>query len=101
MSNIKQYPLRAFTVRDDLGAPRVIEVNGRVRWALEQLMESGPKGCTPIEHPGPRWSDYVFKLRKAGILVETVTETHAGPFAGHHARYVLRSSVTPGRSVVQ
>jgi hypothetical protein len=45
-------------------------------------------------HPGPRWSSYVHKLRKAGIIVETIREMHGGPFAGPHARYVLRSQVT-------
>ena len=50
-------------------------------------------GCTPITTPGPRWSDYVFKLRRRGIDVETVTESHGGPYAGTHARYVLRSKI--------
>ena len=75
--------------------PRQILVSGRVRWALECLIEAGGKGCTPIEHPGPRWSDYVFKLRGEGVAIETITERHDGPFAGQHARYVLRSRITP------
>ena len=50
-------------------------------------------GCTPITHPGPRWSAYVLKLRKRGLQIETVPERHSGPFAGHHARYVLRSRI--------
>jgi hypothetical protein len=36
----------------------------------------------------------VFKLRRAGFIIETVDENHGGPFAGTHARYVLRSQVT-------
>jgi hypothetical protein len=43
---------------------------------------------------GARWSGYVHKLRKAGIVIETIRETHASPFAGQHARYVLRSLIT-------
>jgi hypothetical protein len=43
--------------------------------------------------PGPRWSGYVFKLRRLGILIETLHEQHGGPFPGRHARYVLRSPV--------
>jgi hypothetical protein len=35
----------------------------------------------------------VFKLKKCGIAIETVTETHGGAYAGRHARYVLRSPV--------
>jgi hypothetical protein len=35
----------------------------------------------------------VHKLRKRGLRIETVTESHGGPFAGYHARYVLRSRI--------
>jgi len=68
-------------------------VNGRDRWALECLIAAGEKGCTPIDHPGPRWSGYVFNLRSMGFEIETVREQHSGPFPGSHARYVLRSIV--------
>ncbi|WP_425093822.1 winged helix domain-containing protein [Tropicimonas sp. S265A] len=71
-----------------------IAVSGRDRWALEALIAAGEKGCTPIDTPGPRWSGYVFNLRRLGVAIETVTEAHDGPFAGTHARYVLRSRVT-------
>ena len=64
---------------------------GRDAWALDQLLRAGETGCTPVDNPAPRWSHYVFKLRRAGIAIETITEKHAGPFAGHHARYVLRT----------
>lgn len=97
MSFKEQWPARAFTIRDGEADPRVVVVKGRDRWALENLMQAGPRGCTPIDHPGPRWSAYVFKLRKAGVSIETIHEPHDGPFPGNHARYCLRSSVTPGR----
>ena len=71
-----------------------IIVKGRDRWALESLIRAGSKGCTPIDHPGPRWSAYVFELRKLGVVIETLHEKHGGPFKGNHARYVLRSTVT-------
>jgi hypothetical protein len=36
----------------------------------------------------------VFWLRSHfGVVIETVTEKHGGPYAGTHARYVLRSDV--------
>ena len=70
------------------------EVIGRDAWALKNLMDAGKRGCTPIDHPGPRWSHYVFKLRGMGFIIETVHEDHGGPFAGTHARYVLHSPVT-------
>lgn len=66
---------------------------GRVAWTLKQLIDAGQTGCTPIENPAPRWSDYVFKLRRDGVEVETITERHGGTYAGHHARYVLKSAV--------
>lgn len=78
---------------------RVIEtgrefiVSGRVAWALKCLIAAGANGCTPIDHPGPRWSAYVHNLRGLGLDIETVHEAHGGPFKGTHARYVLRSTV--------
>lgn len=67
-------------------------VHGREAWALSELVRCGQRGCTPIDNPGPRWSAYVHKLRhEYGLLIETISENHGGPFAGTHARYVLRS----------
>lgn len=97
MNEQKQWPARAFTVQNGTDTPAIIDVQGRVRWALEALMRAGLKGCTPIDTPGPRWSAYVYKLRKQGVRIETIHENHEGPFPGNHARYVLRSNVTPGR----
>jgi len=70
-----------------------IRVVGRVAWTLLQLIEAGQAGCTPIERPAPRWSDYVFQLRALGVHIETISEKHVGPFPGNHGRYVLRSNV--------
>jgi hypothetical protein len=72
----------------------VVTVRGREAWALKALVAAGERGCTPIDHPGPRWSGYVYDLRRLGIVIETIHEPHAGPFPGTHARYVLRSRVT-------
>jgi Winged helix domain len=67
-------------------------IRGRDAWALVQLIEAGPKGCTPIDTPGPRWSGYLHKLRRRhGLTIETVHEPHKGAFP--HARYVLKSGV--------
>lgn len=71
----------------------VVTVIGRDAWALSELINSGKGGCTPITHPGPRWSAYVFNLRRMGFLIETVHESYSGPFPGSHARYVLMSKV--------
>lgn len=72
----------------------VLVVKGRDAWALSELMSAGENGCTPIDTPGPRWSAYVHNLRKAGVIIETHLEAHAGPFPGSHARYVLLSKIT-------
>lgn len=82
-----------FALHDGSGGSQVLELAGREEWALSQLIAAGDHGCTPITTPGPRWSDYVFKLRRRGIDVETVTEPHGGPYAGTHARYRLRSRI--------
>ena len=76
------------------GAPRRVSVVGREAWALLELVEAGVTGCTPITHPGPRWSDYILKLRRDGFKVETINEKHGGPFSGSHARYLLHDVVT-------
>jgi hypothetical protein len=86
-----------YTVRTTGGVALVVLVSGRVRWALDQLRKAGTTGCTPTHNPAPRWSAYIFGLRGMGVEVETITETHAGDFPGHHARYVLRSGVSLGR----
>ena len=69
-------------------------LSGRDAWALRELIKAGPCGVTPIDNPGPRWSGYIFKLRrKHGLGIETVYEPHGGDFPGNHARYILRSAV--------
>ncbi len=80
-------------ILDNPDAPSIIYLKGRDAWALFALYSAGIRGCTLLSHAGPRWSGYVHKLRKAGLMVETVHESHGGLFAGRHARYVLRSRV--------
>lgn len=84
----------AFTIRNAADQTTTIVVKGRERWALESLIRAGAQGCTPIDHPGPRWSAYVHSLRHEFQLeIETINEKHGDPFPGTHARYVLRSRV--------
>jgi len=82
-----------FEIDPQKGSSKHIEVSGRDRWALEALIAAGRRGCTPIDTPGPRWSGYVYNLRKLSVPIETIAERHSGPFSGTHARYVLRASV--------
>ena len=88
-----------FRVLKTDGTETQISVKGRDRWALECLIAAGAKGCTPIDHPGPRWSAYKFNLKELGVEIDKITEMHAGPFQGHHARYVLVSRVIPASAV--
>lgn len=73
---------------------RELTVRGRDAWALRKLIEHGEGGITAFDEIGPRLSHYVFKLRRAGLTIETKDEAHSGAFAGVHGRYVLRSFVT-------
>lgn len=83
-------------VRNANGSLRHIVLTGRLAWALRQLIDADRRGCTPLDHPGPRWSAYVHKLRhEYGLDIETIHEAHGGPFAGTHARYVLHTPATP------
>lgn len=82
------------------GTSHDILVAGRVHWALHHLMMEGPKGCTPIDHPGPRWSAYVHTLRHVHqVEIETIHEKHGAPFEGTHARYVARSTIAPSLAI--
>jgi hypothetical protein len=73
---------------------RNFTATGRDAWALLELIKAGAKGCTPLDNPGPRWSGYVFNLKRFhGLAIETRHEPHRGPFPGTHARYVLLSAV--------
>lgn len=84
--------VRSITVEIPTGDGPVRHVFvGRVAWCLMALIVAGAKGVTPIERPAPRWSAYVFSLRRAGIAIETIHEGHLGAFPGHHGRYVLRT----------
>jgi hypothetical protein len=83
----------SLTIRAHIDGNASVTVHGRDAWALTELVTAGQRGCTPIDTPGPRWSAYVHKLRALGIAIDTIREHHAGPFAGQHARYVLRSRV--------
>lgn len=85
-----------YQIHPEGGDPFTIEAQGREAWALDRLAKAGPKGCTPVEQPAPRWSAYVHRLRGMGVPIETVTEAHVGDFAGTHGRYVLRARVVKG-----
>lgn len=71
------------------GAPTTVV--GRDAWMYKELVKVGQRGLTTLENPAPRISHYIFKLRRAGLVIQSEDEKHAGPFAGSHARYRLMS----------
>ncbi len=85
--------LSSSLVTDADGSEREVRFKGRDAWALDELIAAGRAGCTPITRPAPRWSGYVYKLRRGGLCIETLHESHGGEFRGHHGRYVLKSRV--------
>lgn len=96
----KGHPDGTYRVTPDIGEPFIIYVSGRNAWALNRLIAAGAAGVTSIAEPaGPRWSAYIFNLRKMGVPIETLTEIHDGPFPGKHGRYVLHAGVLKGGSV--
>jgi hypothetical protein len=82
------------TLTIQLDDGRIIVVRGRAAWALIKLITAGTTGCSIFDYPAPRWGSYVYRLRKLGIPIVTNREAHGGQFAGHHARYVLRTRIT-------
>lgn len=87
-----------FTIHTDGADPFTLAIEGRELWALERLMRAGPKGCTPISEPGPRWSAYVHKLRRMGVGIETRHEPHGGAYPGSHGRYILKACAVKVRA---
>ena len=94
MANNTEWGPAAYVVETEDRPAFNITISGRDRWTLEKLIAAGNWGCTPLKDPAPRWSGYVFNLRALGVPIETIHEQHSGPFAGTHARYVLRATVT-------
>jgi hypothetical protein len=70
-----------------------IKVPKRAMWFLDELVKAGADGVTTIDYPGVRVGACLLTLRKAGVDVQTIYESHDGEFAGRHGRYVLRSRV--------
>ena len=72
---------------------RSFTLSGRVGQTINALMQAGSKGITPLDNPTLRLAAYIHSLREMGFTIDTEIEPHGGPYAGHHARYRLRSIV--------
>jgi hypothetical protein len=66
---------------------------GRFAATVDALILADEGGLTLLDLPMPRGSHHVFRGRRDGVGIETVTEAHAEPFSGTHARFVLRSRI--------
>jgi hypothetical protein len=75
--------------------PAPIKVPKRAMFLLDALYRAGAEGITTIEFPGVRVSAGILHLRRAGLEVQTLYESHEGEFAGRHGRFVLKSRVEP------
>ena len=90
MSNVTAIKVR---LADPENGGTIKRFVGRDAWALSELVSAGVNGLTTLERSAPRWSHYIYKLRRSGIAIETRHEPHAGNYPGHHARYFLRSQL--------
>lgn len=71
-------------------------VAGKDAMALEALIKAGKCGVIALELSNTwalRLGAYVHRLRRNGLDIETIRETHDN-IGGWHARYVLHSPVT-------
>jgi hypothetical protein len=84
-------PIVAITVELSDGQRKTFR--GRDAWCLAELIAGGLVGVTPIERPAPRWSHYIWKLKRAGVHIDTVYERHGGAYSGTHGRYLLRTAL--------
>jgi hypothetical protein len=86
--------IRASVTEAD-GMSRTLAFEGQEARTLRALVEAGERGVTSLEIStwALRTSHYIFKLRRAGLTIETIREPHDGPVPGKHGRYVLRSRV--------
>ena len=84
---------KQYEVIPDGGVAFIVQACGREAWTLDRLAEAGGKGVTPLERPAPRWSGYVYALRRKGVPIETIRQPHKGDYPGQHGRYVLGAEV--------
>jgi len=80
-----------FLIQNQNTKPFELSVKGRVRWALEALIQ-GP--LSPLGNPAPRISSYVHSLGSMGVTIDTEYEFHGGEFAGTHGKCKLVSTVS-------
>jgi hypothetical protein len=88
-------PLEARDLLDRMKDPEPVplRLTKRADFFLGELLAAGREGISTINYPGVRVGDAIFKLRKAGVEIETDHVAHGGEFAGSHGVYRLKSRV--------
>lgn len=78
------------------GETRITVLNGRVRWAIEELRNAGRAGRTGKEAMGPRWAAYIHDAKHIhGIPIRDEWEKHGGDHPGKHKRWFLDCEIKP------
>jgi hypothetical protein len=81
-----RYQARVF----DHDGHAVVDLEGRLAWALLQLKRAGANGCNTTTHPAPHWPAYVRALEAIAI---PITKINIGPFFNSKFTYVLAGEV--------
>lgn len=92
----KRWGKAPYEIIDPTGERRVVILNGRVRWAIEELRKAGHAGRTGREALGPRWAAYIWSaIHVHGIPIRDEWEAHEGEHPGKHKRWWLDCEVRP------
>ena len=85
-----------YEITELTGDTRTVFLNGRVRWAIEELRKAGRKGRTGQEARGPRWAAYMHSAKhQHGIPIRDDWESHGGDIPGKHKRWWLDCDIRP------
>ncbi|MDW9711865.1 winged helix domain-containing protein [Sinorhizobium meliloti] len=67
---------------------------GREAYTLRKLLDAGDRGISSLDHVGIRLAHYCMKIRRAGIVIETVKTPQRGEYRGWYGIYKLRSRLS-------
>ncbi|SFJ75302.1 winged helix domain-containing protein [Celeribacter neptunius] len=89
----KKWGPHPYQITDKTGDRRTVILNGRVRWAIEELRKAGRTGREAL---GPRWAAYIFDaIHVHGIPIRDEWEKHEGEHPGRHKRWWLDCEIHP------
>ena len=92
----KNWGKAPYEITETTGEKRTVILNGRVRWAIEELRNAGREGRTGREALGPRWAAYIWDAKHVhGIPICDAWEPHEGEHPGKHKRWWLNCEIRP------